>query len=139
MAERVMEGPYVFAAFSERSLQERDGVHSLIRIIDKVTLHLQHDSPPDTLPAARLTIFATIVPYDHEGEDEITIQAVAPSGLRAKPFRSPRIKLERGARGTHAVFEAELQFPEMGTYWFEFSFEGRVLTRLPLIAERAPT
>jgi hypothetical protein len=46
-------GPYVIAAaFCERALQERDGVLSLIRIIDKWTTAVTGPAPivPDRMP-----------------------------------------------------------------------------------------
>lgn len=44
-------GPYVqVAAFCEQVLQERDGVYSLIRIIDTVTQHSMGPDAPEQMP-----------------------------------------------------------------------------------------
>ncbi len=123
-----MGGPWVAAAvFCEKVLQEQDGVDTLVRIVDRITMVLQGEVP---LPQVQLILLVILKSGFQRGTFELSVEGTAPSGVTMSPAQVP-VLLEGEDRGisvkTHLVFQ-----PEEGLYWFDVKVDDVLLTRMPL-------
>lgn len=135
MSDPLEGGPYLTAAVAcERVIEEKDGVKSLIRIVDRVVRTAAGPDPPATMAPFQfqLAIFISLKAGPNiRGSRQIGIQLVKPS-----TERSPRVT--QGVyfegdddRGADLVVNTNLEFEYPGVYWFEITFEDRFLTRIP--------
>ena len=134
-------GPYLNAAFiCERVLQERDGVMSAIRIIDRLT---------HTIPGANVDVMDPF-PYQFTlllgfksgealGNYQISIQPIRPEGNEKMAAANYTVNFEGPAdRGIGICANMQIQFDVPGLWWFdiyltELSGQKRVrrVTRIP--------
>ncbi|HEX74114.1 MAG TPA: hypothetical protein G4N93_03075 [Dehalococcoidia bacterium] len=128
------EGPYLSAAIvCEKVLEERNGVKSVIRIIDRVTHQAVGPNPPQEM-----------VPFDYEmamlirfksgrarGTYPLEIQLIKPSGESAPPMRRNILFEGEDDRGLDIVVNMKLKFDQIGIYWFNIDLNNVNITRLP--------
>src|SRR5688572_5622047 len=99
-------GPYVLAALMcERVLQEKDGVLSAIRIVDRVIRSYFSPNPPATMQAFPydVTLLFVIKPGEFPGNHQLSIEPVKPTNVRL-PMVKRTIFLEPPAdRGANFV------------------------------------
>lgn len=127
-------GPYLQAAvFCERILKEQDGVSSLIRIVDRVTIQAGGPQPPEKMPPTRLSLWAYLAFKSGfaKGSFTISVKAQSPSGKTLPPVLLP-LFLEGDDRGASVAFQLNLDAEEDGLYWFDISIGERLVTRMPL-------
>jgi hypothetical protein len=137
------------AILCERALQEKDGVYTLVRIIDQLNVELVAIAPggerrtldPTTLSAEELEQ----LPWP---EHELVLMVMLKGG---QPNRLATIRLEaenpRGERtvaqegpytfgGVHGGLNLHVKlraaFRHEGSYWFDVYCDGRLLSRVPL-------
>lgn len=128
------------AAFCEKVLEDKDGVLSLIRVVDRFFVP---DLPEEVHPegATGLQTFAVIAfksdgPF---GPARLEMHHRPPGGpqLQMKPVD---IHMRGGVEG--AQLRAELILPltreSIGTHWFDVVIDGRILTRLTLEVQLRP-
>jgi hypothetical protein len=132
-------GPYLsYAAVCERVLHEADGVLSLIRIIDRVTVTVVTPSGAD-VPAALIpppppipiTFVVGLKSGGYTGTVPVKVRIDTPSGFKWPEFETSA-QLEGEERGANIVLP--IQFPALdeGIYWFVVEVSGEILTRVPL-------
>ena len=131
------EGPYISALLCEKVLEEKDGVKSAIRIIDRVTRTMVG---PDASP--------TLQPFDYSmsllirlksghvrGVYTIKVNLVKPSGESFQMMQLPVHFEGEEDRGVDVAGQIQMRIEEPGLYWFEISLQDRgadeLLTRLP--------
>ena len=134
MSNGETKGPYLAAALlCEKVLQEKDGILSAIRIIDRIIATAQGSQPPEQMPPVPVNITALLIlkSGDVRGSHTINIQPVAPSDFRSPAISWP-IFLEGEDRGANIVLQIVFQAKEEGLYWFEVTFKDELLTRIPL-------
>lgn len=136
MATVFEHGPYLSAALvCERVLQEKDGVNSLIRVIDRLTHTVAGPTVPEQMepfPYA-MTLVLMLKSGMAHGSFQVRLDIEPPSGV-AKPGPSLPVFLEGGERGVNVVLQMNVQFAEPGLYWFDVYFvdkEDKLLTRIP--------
>ena len=137
-----MSGPYVqLATICEKALQEADGVLSIIRAVDRLTLTAQGTNVPDELPQGMLqpTLVVALKSDDARGRHPVTLRIQQPSGLYL-PERSFDVMFEGEERGVNLILQLQIEAEE-GLYWFEILVNDQLLTRVPLrvIYQRIPT
>jgi len=124
-------GPYIAAAlFCEKALREPDGVLSLIRVVDRWTVAGSSDPMPLSVIQATMVILVKSGMF--RGSSAIHVAPVSPTGKHLPAVEFPVLFEGDDYRGVGVV--APLAFPaqEPGTYWFEISVAGQLLTRIPL-------
>ncbi len=134
MSNGETNGPYLTAALlCEKVLQEKDGILSAIRIVDRIIATAQGSQPPVQMPPVLVNITALLMLKSGEvrGSDTIKVQPVAPSGLRSPEISWP-IFLEGEDRGANVILQVAFQAMEEGLYWFDVTFKDELLTRIPL-------
>jgi hypothetical protein len=134
-------GPYVnYAAVCERVLNEADGVLSLIRIIDQVTVTVTTTVPPGVeIPAAALSAPPPIIVTFAVGLKSaepmdavpVKIRIDTPSGFRLPDFETT-VDLGGDERGAAIVLPVQFPAHDEGVYWFVVEVSGEVGTRIPL-------
>jgi hypothetical protein len=129
-----LPGPYVnLAAFCEKVLQERDGVLTLVRVVDRVMVATTAQDAPAELPeGGRLT--ATLVlalkSGDAIGRHPVVITAESPDGSAAPP-QTVDVMFEGEDRGLNLILNLQIDAVE-GVHWFVVSVNDQELTRVPL-------
>lgn len=129
-----MPGPYIqTAAVCEKVLNERDGVLSLVRVIDRLQLMTTAAGAPSELPEGgiiNVTYVVMLKPDDARGRHPISITIENPAGIRS-PAQTLDVIFEGEDRGVNLILN--LQFEAMeGLYWFSVAIEDRLLTKTPL-------
>jgi hypothetical protein len=138
-------GPHVqVATFCERVLQEKDGVISVIRAIDRLALTIGSAAGgpvPSEIPPG-LTIQPTLVislrSDQARGRFTLRIVAQQPDTTLLPEFLAD-VMFEGEDRGVNVVLPMTLQ-PQEGLYWFDIRLGNQLLTRVPLriIYQRLP-
>lgn len=130
-------GPYVqVAAFCEKVLEEKDGVLSLIRVVDRITHTVAGPGAPAEMQPFpyQLMLALTLKTGQARGGYNLKIVRELPSGIREESQGpSFRIHFEgEGDRGQNLVLQLQLMFEQEGLHWFDVFLEEQLLTRLPL-------
>lgn len=132
----VEDGPYLAAALlCEKVLQEKDGVLSAIRIVDRIVHTAQSANAPEVMPSVKvdLKLLLLFKSGPAQGNRNVLIKLIQPSGRIQQPVSLP-IFLEGGDGDRGANLIVEVQFPalEDGLYWFEILINDDLVTRVPL-------
>lgn len=126
-------GPYVsLACFCERVLEEKDGVSSLIRLIDRLTIQAGQGAPEEMPPVAInailvLRMFSGLA----RGMSNFRLTLVSPSGIEMQHAEFSLL-FEGDDRAAQAKLNMSFIAPEQGLYWVNVTLEGQTLTRVPL-------
>jgi len=129
-----MPGPYVsLAAVCEKVLQERDGVLTLVRVVDRVMLMPTAQDAPAELPEGGkvgATLVLALKSGDARGRHPVVITSEAPTGVTSPPQRVD-VTFEGEERGVNLILNVQLEAIE-GLHWFVVSVNDQELTRIPL-------
>lgn len=128
------------AAVCEKVLQERDGVLSLIRVIDRLNvLAVGQASPEQLVGRLRPTLAVCLRSGDARGRHPVAIAVERPDGTSPDP-QVFEVLFEGDDRGVNLIVNMDLDAVE-GLYWFTVSVNGRELTKVPfrVIYQRMPT
>lgn len=129
-----MTGPYLAAAlFCERVLEEKDGVISIVRVVDRVIQTASGPDAPEQMPPLNygLTALIALKSGKATGSVQVRIDMEPPSGL-VKPGPSMTFLMEGADRGQNLIMRMQMTFEEPGLYWFNVCVEDKVVTRMPL-------
>lgn len=130
-----LSGPYLATAvLCEKVLREADGVLSIIRMVDRITV-----TPPSGLPAPahmpvvpiNLTAVLCFKSGFARGPYTVKIKAINPSRRELNAVELP-ILLEGEDRGANLVINMGFQADEEGLYWFEVFLMDTLMTKMPL-------
>lgn len=129
-------GPYVnLAAACERVIEEKDGVLTLVRVVDRIMVgaigvDVPSEMPPQTIA---LTIVVSLRPGDAVGRYMVSVRPEAPSGEQLEAVDLP-VTFEGGAdRGVNLVLNMQFTAQHEGLYWFDVLLDGSTqLSRIPL-------
>lgn len=127
-------GPFLQAAFfCEKVLQEKDGVMSAIRLVDRFTLASSAEGAPDLMPPINIgiSILISFKSGDIKGKQELKVRPITPSGEELPGFSGP-ILFEGEDRGASIVVQYALEAKEEGIYWFDVILNGKLITKMPL-------
>ncbi len=131
------QGPYITALLCEKVLEEKDGIKTAVRIIDRVTHVRVGPDPPSTLPPFdyQLALFMKLTSGATRGLYSIVVRLVAPSGDSNEVIRQAINFEGDDDRVGDLVCKMKLRFEMAGVYWFEIFLDDRgktdLLTRLP--------
>jgi hypothetical protein len=124
--------PYLkFGTICERVLEEKDGVLSLIRIVDKFTLTITGKEPPGQLPRVvrLLTIIMSWV--GGLGSHEAAFNIISPGGEIQQSPRSWSFTLDAINQGHNIIVTLPVSMAKEGVYWIEFILNDQVKSRIP--------
>lgn len=128
-------GPYLNAGLiCEKVLQERDGVLSIIRAIDRITIAaMSAGTPaPETMPPSNVALTLVLILKSglFKGTAAVRLGIYSPSG-QAMGESSTDVFFEGDDRGINLVSPMQMQVEEDGLYWVEVSCGDQLLTRIP--------
>ncbi len=133
------KGPYVKAAlFCEKVLEEKDGVTSFVRIIDKLMQTAAGAEVPETIQPINypMTCAVMLNPGDAIGRHDFSISVEPPSGFGKKTLGQGTVHFEGPERTANIRIEFQMTFDQEGVYWFEVRLDGSVvLTRMPFVVQ----
>ena len=138
------DGPFLTAALMcERLLTEEGGVHSLIRVVDRVTQTASGPEPPEEMTAFnhQMTLFVAFKSGSARGPMELTIRVQKPSGVSSPAIRRTLNFEGDDDRGINAITVLNMKIDIAGTWWIHVMLDGVEVSRVPLrvIYERRPT
>lgn len=128
------QGPYLnLATFCEQVIEDKSGVLSLIRIVDRMYVSAYGPSAPDEMPPANLNWFLVISLKSGEARGSQTIKIIPelPSGLNKEPV-TLSAHFEGGTRGQNIISRVNMKLEMPGIYWFKIYLEDQFLTKVPV-------
>ena len=136
MAEAALSsGPYVAAGFfCEHVIEGKDGVLSVVRIVDRFTRTVTGPGAPDFMPPApvRAQLLVSLKSGDAQGRHEVSVTVEQPSGLTETIVPGASVLLGGGERGANLVFDLDWLAAQEGLHWFDVLLDGQRITRVPL-------
>jgi hypothetical protein len=127
-------GPHLnVAAFCEMLLEDKSGVLSLIRIVDRLQITSQGSAAPEEMPPTILNWYLVLVFKSGEarGSHQIKIQPEPPSGIKLDPM-SVSAHFEGGNRGTNVITRVNMPLQMPGIYWFWIYVDDQFVTKIPV-------
>lgn len=127
-------GPYlIVAAFCELVIEDKSGVLSLIRIVDRLTVSSQGPEAPDDMPPTTLnwSLVLSMKSGKMHGSHPVKIEPELPTGERLDPIIVPA-HFEGGNRGINIVSKINMKLEEPGIYWFRVYIDNKFLTQIPI-------
>lgn len=124
-------GPYLaVAVLCERVLEEKDGVPSLIRIVERITI-----SGPS--PAMQPTVLTPMLVIGFKagvfrGQADLEIRPLLPSGEARAAIKLPLFFEGDEDRGVFTALRLQFLVTEPGLYWFEIKLLEALMTRVPM-------
>ena len=126
-------GPFVaVAAICENVIEGKDGVLSLIRLVDRQMIVAQGPEAPDSMPPQKFNFFLVISlkAGAARGRQTVKFSIEEPSGV-SRPLQTLPVLFESADRGQNLVIKMDMTLEQEGLYWFDVELNGRVLTRIP--------
>lgn len=127
-------GPYLsVAAFCEQVIEDKSGVLSLIRIVDRLNVTVQGPDAPSEMPPSNFdwTLVLTLKSGDARGSAEVKIVPELPSGVSMQPSIQS-VHLEGGNRGANLITRFNMLLTMPGIYWFKIYVDDQFLTQIPV-------
>jgi len=128
-------GPFLSCAIiCERVLEEKDGVKSAIRIIDRITRAVVSPNPPTEMePFERdMTLLIRLKSGSARGAYPLEVRLVKPSGESPRPLMQTVYFEGEEDRGLDIVANMRIKFDFTGVYWFHIYLDGARLTQVPV-------
>ena len=137
-------GPYLTSALlCELVLQESNGVNSIIRVIDRLTVSATGLEPPPEMPTSqhKYTLYVAFKSGSARGVKELKLRLQKPSGDSPPATTYPLNFEGEDDRGVNLVIQMAIDIDEVGLWWFDVSLDGVSVTKIPLrvIYLRQPT
>lgn len=132
-------GPYLVAALlCEKVLEEKDGVKTLVRIVDRLMHQVVQAQPPEVMPPVqeRFALYLRFRCGQAVGTRELRLTIVKPSGESAWSSHLPIVFEEGDARFIDVVINLSLGLEMPGRWWFvmEMGSDGQAqrIAAIPL-------
>jgi len=128
------QGPFVtVATFCEQVIEDKSGVLSLIRIVDRMYVYSSGPAAPEEMPPSFLNWFMVLNFKSGEarGTLPVKIEPELPSGLRRPPLILSA-HFEGGNRGHNIVSKINMKLEMPGVYWFRIYVDDRLVTQIPV-------
>ena len=135
---RSSDGPYLAAAvICEKVLSEGDQVLSLIRLVDRFTIHAQGPGAPSAPPQVILgfSVVISLKAGRARGRHPVTLELDHPTGKRAKVFEQDVNFRGGDDSGTNLIAEMRLTLRDPGLHWIHVTVDGQEMTRIPFTLE----
>jgi hypothetical protein len=136
-------GPHLTAALlCERTISEADGVLTLIRVVDRVTVMASGTDPPEAMPpfVHNLQMVAILKPDQAKGRYTLKFFMENPAGQRQQ-IGEQDVNLVPGNTGPNLIVNLQLGLDQEGVYWIDVVLGGphgqpdELMTRTPLEAQ----
>jgi hypothetical protein len=129
-----MDGPFLIdAMLCEKILEEKDGVKSAIRMVDRITRTVLGPDPPSQMEPFdyEITLLIRFKSGRTRGTYPLKIVFVQPSGESRTQAISINFEGEDD-RGVDIVAPLRINLPLTGVYWIEVYLQDEFLTKVPM-------
>lgn len=129
-----INGPYLKAALlCENVIEDRQGVLSLIRVVDRFLQTSVGPGAPAEMSPLTVSVHAVLMFVSGDARGSLTIHLALqkPSGL-SQPLGTSTLQFEGEDRGINLVAQMQLTLDSQGLYWIEVRLEEELVTRMPL-------
>ena len=126
-------GPHLKAAvFCGDVIEGKDGVLSLIRVIDRLVITAGGAQIPAEMPPVPqvLKLVVMLVSGRAKGTHDLELRIEKPDGTSLSGWQNT-VFFEGEDRGANLIAEIPMKFENEGLYWFDLLLDGTLLTRLP--------
>jgi len=124
--------PYLkYGVICERVLTEKDGVLSLIRVVDRFTITITGREPPDQLPEGIKGMTIAMCWAGGLGTHEAAFNIQSPGGETQRSPQSWSFNLDALNRSHGIIVRLPVRIKREGVYWIEFVLNGEVKSRIP--------
>lgn len=133
MMEDEGDGPHIaIAVLCERVMEEKDGVFSFIRIVDRIAI-TPGSGAPLVMPPVTIDVVAVIAfrAGRARGRHTVALRPETPSGVRLQEVGFP-VLFEDDERSAQIVMNLSFPAEQEGLYWFDVLLNGRRATRISL-------
>ena len=125
------EEPYVaLACLCEKALQEKDGVYSLIRIVDIFYVPEPPDPPDEEVAVAFYAVISLRV-VELEGSFDLALQVSRPDGTDDTMMEPEKVGLSGEQQNINVIVQIAIRRFQLGQYWLNVLWDGKVLTTVP--------
>ena len=127
-------GPYLtVATFCEQVIEDKSGVLSLIRVVDRMNITTQGPTAPEQMPTTTLNWFLVLILKSGEarGSYPVKIEPELPTGVRLTPM-TLSAHFEGGSRGVNIISRLDMKLEMPGVYWFRIYLGDDFLTQVPV-------
>lgn len=127
-------GPWIATAvFCEDVIEDKQGVLTVIRIIDRLTFGAQGPQVPNEMPPIEFPIklLVGLKAGSARGRGILRVEVESPDGL-VHTGPSMGITFISPGTGVNRIFQIQMQIVLEGLYWFNIYFDHQLLTRAPL-------
>jgi hypothetical protein len=115
----------------ERTLEEKDGVLSLIRLIDRLVITAEGTDVPKDLPAGQVPVTVVMSWVNGLGDYEAKIRVDMPDGDSIESITFP-FHLDSFDKVHNHVIRMVIPVRRAGLYWFRFILGDEVKGEVPL-------
>src|SRR5947209_4279088 len=123
--------PWVAAAvICQATLEEKDNVLSVIRIVDRFTVTKPPDWDGKTHIPLPFQVLVALKSGDVKGERRLRIFAISPNGKRKKVSEMP-VQFMGGDSGVAMRLNTVFSFKTWGTHWLDVCVDNWLATRIP--------
>lgn len=126
-------GPFLtLAAFCEQVIEDKSGVLSLIRVVDRMHVSAYGPTAPEQMPATTLNwlLVLSFKSGEARGSHAIKIEPELPSGPRLQPITLSAY-FEGGTRGQNIISKLNMRLEMPGVYWFRIYVGDQLVTQIP--------
>ncbi len=130
------DGPHlVTAIICEKVLEEKNGVKTAVRIVDRFTRTVTSSGPdPDTIPpmTRQLNLLVRFKKGESGSKHDLKLDMINPDGNSTGTL-SQTLVFEGGPdRGIDMVLPLDVQFDRDGIYWIDVYLDEIRVTRIPM-------
>lgn len=129
-------GPFVgLAVFCEQAIEEKDGVITLVRVVDQMTVSVSDPDAPDDLPPGagiQTTLVIGLKAGQALGKQKVQVVFEHPDGSRHAGPELPVHFTQAPASGANLILKTTLALSTTGLYWADVLVNNRLVTRSPL-------
>lgn len=120
------------AVLCETVIEGKDGVLSLIRIIDRTTVTASGPNAPEKMPPTPINAWLVLgfKAGFVKGSYPVKIKPSDPDGKPLPEVTVP-MQLEGDDRGQNVVLQVNMVAEQEGLYWFSIVLGDRLITRIP--------
>jgi hypothetical protein len=128
------------AALCDQALQDNDGVVSLIRVIDKVTV--AGVAGPEPMPASHVNLTLVLMLKAGEAAGRAFTVKLRPENPAGHSFAETEVPVRFAAEpnaGANLLVKLGLLVTSPGLYWINVLLDDEQLTRTPLLVDYVVT
>lgn len=133
--------PLVKAALTcERVLHEKDGVLSIIRVVDTFFLAPKPAVAENVVVGAPMTALISIVSGEVVGEGLVTVRVRRPNGIVSDLPEKMPVLLKGGHHSANVIVQFVVQDEPgaFGLYWLDVLWDDSLLTSIPFTLAQGP-